>query len=89
MMSSMEVESPPGVSIVIRMRLAWRRAASSMPPSTYSAMTGSISSPMRNFETCAGPPGAGEMFVSCPCARRVNAPVSVRRKRYATANIQA
>ena len=74
MMSSMEVDRPPGVSIVIRTRLAWRRAASSIPLSTYSAMTGSISSPMRNSMTCAAPAEeAGDGAGACPCARNASA----------------
>ena len=53
MMSCMEVSRPPGVSMVIRTRLACSRAACSIPPSMYSAMIGSISSPMRNSMTRA------------------------------------
>src|SRR5437879_4000928 len=43
----MEVPKPPGVSMVIRIRLACCWAAWLMPPLMYSAMIGSISSPIR------------------------------------------
>src|SRR5260370_15567441 len=45
-MPSMEGPGQPGVSMVTRIRLASCRAASLMPPSMYSALIGSISSPI-------------------------------------------
>src|SRR5713226_9517303 len=47
-----------------------------MPPSTYSAIIGSISSLIRSSRICAGPAGAGEIFAVGACARTANAPSS-------------
>ena len=51
MISSMDELRPPGVSMVIRIKLAPCRAASVIPPSMYSAMMGSISSSIFNSTT--------------------------------------
>ena len=65
---------------MIRTRLAWRRAASSIPLSTYSAITGSISSPMRSSMTCAEPFAGMDCGVPCPCARGVSSGDQNRRR---------
>ena len=52
-----------------------------MPPSTYSAITGSISSPMRSSSTCAGPAGAGEIFVLLPLRSQSECADQRHRKR--------
>ena len=74
MMSRIDVSRPPGVSMVIRTNAAPLPLAWSMPPSTYSAMTGSISPSMRNSTTRDDSPGAtvceGPLLAGSPMAGR-------------------